>query len=332
MKNILSILCFLIPTFLSCTKEAEYNVPKETGMTPVKNSYRAKTISGKNDHWGEFKLVLNYKNEKMDTAQLFNGKGRQIGEMTVKLNSSTNQTYSLFDFVPKIDPDSIRHLDERLSERYGPGNYVLEDSIPMSTERLFSAQLIQDKYTRETKLTRIYYGPVDDPGSGSKYIYNYRKIQQFIHAYEYDTESNLVVERTFQDIYSAEDENTYEREIRKYEYLYNVKQLTTIICYEAEAGENFNETERYRLVYNDTKLSSVQGQYLTKQFTYTGNYISLVSGDRLTYTYEHDAHGNVTKISCSDGTYLEVEYEAGHGNISQFLPFFERLMGNPYIK
>lgn len=52
----------------------------------------------------------------MDTAQLFNGKGRQIGEMTVKLNSSTNQTYSLFDFVPKIDPDSIRHLDERLSE------------------------------------------------------------------------------------------------------------------------------------------------------------------------------------------------------------------------
>lgn len=332
MRNILLTVCFMIPAFLSCTKEAEYSAPKETGAAPAKNSYRAKTISGRNAHWGDFKLELSYKNEKMDTARLLNAEGRKVGQIRVKLSSSTNQTYYVDDFVPKISPDSIQRLDERLTATYGKGNYTLEDSVPLSQENLFSAQLTQDKFTRETKITRVYYGPVDDPLSNGKYVYKYRKIMQMIDSYEYDDENNLIAERVFEDVYDADDEKKYERRVRKYEYVYHDKQLSAIIHYEAEAGADFTEYDRYQFNYTAGKLTTIQGQTLTKQFTYDGNSISSVSyGDR-NYSYKYDTHGNVTRIDTGNGNYMEIEYEPGHGNIEQLLPFVERMLGDPYVK
>lgn len=333
MRNILFIAGFMITALLSCTKEAKYEVAEDPEFTPVKNSYRAKTISGKNDHWGEFKFVLTYKNEKLDTAQLFNATGRQTGRINVKLSSSTLQNYYIIDFVPKIDPDSIQRLDKRLSEKYGAGNYVLEDSIPLSSETYFLGQLQQDKYTRESKLIRTYYGPVDNPGTGEEYIYKYRKIQQITGKYEYDETNNLIAERVFQDVYDADNENKYKRQITKYEYYYNDRQLTSIIYYDAAGGENFTESDRYNFSYNGNKVTAIQGQHLTKQFSYTGEYISKVScSGRNDYTYEYDSNGNVTSISYGNGNYMKIEYEKGNGNISQFLSIFDRMMGDPHIR
>ena len=55
--------------------------------------------------------------------------GRRKGGLSVTKEQGVI-TYAVNDYVYNVDADSIARLDLWLKEKYGTGNYSLEDSIP----------------------------------------------------------------------------------------------------------------------------------------------------------------------------------------------------------
>lgn len=332
MNKMIIACCLAIPLLFACTKEGDkLGVQKKT-YTVAKNAFRAVEISGKNQHWGEYKLAIQYRNELLDTAKHYNASGHYKGYIRAKINSKTNYEYTVTDFVYKIDTDSIQRLDEKLANKHGAGNYSLEDSIPFSAESLYKNQIILNEEGSVAKQTIVEYVPGSGSGTGTDYDYKYDKYRQFIHVYEYNENGNAVAQRSFTDLFDLNDADKFTRTIAKNEFEYAGNLLRTVIEYAGPGGENFTEANRYHFTYSGNKLTSVTGKEFTKQFSYNGERISTIVCNGTTYTYEFDNNGNVTKIDDGQGNYMNIKYEAGHGNISEFLPVLEILMGSPYIR
>lgn len=332
MNKIIIACCLAIPLLFACTKEGDNLGVQKKKYTVAKNAFRASEISGKNQHWGEYKLVIHYHNELLDTAKRYNANGKYKGYIQIKLKSKTNYEYTIADRVYKVDSDSIRRLDEKLAAKHGAGNYSLEDSIPLSIQSLCKYQMTLNEEGSMKTQTIIEYQPGSGTGTGPDYDYEYNKYRQSIHSYEYDEDGKVVAQRTFVDIYDPDDEDKYTRSISKNEFVYSANQLKTIIEYKAPGGENFTEANRYEYGYSGNKLASITGKGFSKQISYNGERISNIVSNGSTYAYEFDNNGYVTKIDNGQGNYMNIKYEAGHGNISQFLSILEIMMGSPYIK
>ena len=75
---------------------------------------------------------------------------------------------------------------------------------------------------------------------------------------------------------------------------------------------------------------------MEKVFTYLADtkvkVKTVQAGKSSEVTYTLDANGYVVRMEEENGNYMDVKYEAGHGNFSDFIPLAVKLQGEPYIK
>lgn len=329
MKYIIPfITCFLV--LVSCTKESDYSAPEETIYTPRKNAFRATKISGTNTHWGDFTLNLEYDKEELNSILRTNSQGDTVGGFGI-VRGTGYITYLLHDYVPTIAKDSIDRLDASLKAQYGSGNYYLWDSIPKSTQSLLEATLYLYTDGRIKKSVVRHYSPnANQEATGEDFDYRYTLSTTTSSTYEYNTQSEVCINRIMYDVHDPIDKDLYVRSLYKTEALYEGNRIQSLIWFTAPAGENFTEYNRYNYTYNQNQISAIQGEGFSRKFTYSGNQVSMTTEGSGTTIYELDAHGNVVKMDNGKGNVYQIEYEPGHGNISIFT-FMSDQMTNPFF-
>lgn len=331
MKNILLAFSVLLYLCSSCTKEAEYKVAKKPVYNPVKYGYRACEISGENAHWGKFTLKINYENEVTDSITRIDANNRIKGRMSLSAASKTNRSYKMYDYVYAVDADSIKRLDEKLANKYGAGNYSLEDSIPIAGKSIFESKIIIDDYGKDAQQTLEYYTPFEDPGVGADFNNEYTHDSTIISRLEFDENAKLVAERIFKDVYLDKDGEKVQRTLFKREYVYLKDKLSAIIYSKAESGENFTEIGRDNYVYSDNKLTEINGYSGNKTFAYEGNKIIMTENGAKT-EYELNEKGFLIAVKYPNGSYMNIKYEEGNGDFEHLTPMYERHRGLPFIK
>ena len=91
-------------------------------VTP-KNKFRVKEITGKNSHWGEYVMNMVYYYETLDSVVVRDKENNKLAVMT-SYDVDNGLKYSLEDYIPNIDADSI----QKLYDKYGAD---AKDSIPL---------------------------------------------------------------------------------------------------------------------------------------------------------------------------------------------------------
>lgn len=329
MKKILYILCCLAG-LSACTKEGDMTVAEEQIHTVKKNLYRANKIEGHHSAWGDFVLYLNYEKEALLSGIRVNSENDTIGNISASY--SDNQCrFSVSDFIPNIDRDSIDRLDQALKEKYGAGNYSLKDSIP-SVSRERYVQTV-DLYTdgRVKRQAAAYYIPREDVGVGEDFDNSYKLTHKVINTYEYDANSNICINRIFEDVYDQEDiyGEKFDRSLYKTEATYDGGKIVALGWFTAKSGENFTEYNRYQYTYAGERIASIRGEGFSVEYAYNGNKVTVTKEGDSTAYYELDEHGNVIKMDDGKGNVYKIEYEAGHGNFST-LSFLSDQMTNPF--
>ena len=332
-KNIIiTVLSFIV--LASCTKDAEMNMAQEKTFVPEKNMYRATQIEGKNPHWGDYTLKMEYKNEKLESCVRLDNEGDTVGRIRISRISDIKYSFYIEDYVPSIDADSIQRLDDRLKKTYGANNYSLKDSIPKSAQTLLN--MVVDLYRdgRVVRQTAIYYVPRENNGVGDDFDYTYLKNYKITDVYEYDEEGRICACREFYDVFDRKDAEIYTRSLYKDEYVYNKKYLTDILLMEAESGDSFKSYDRYVIQRTGDSIEDITGEHGVKRhFVWTNGTLSSIQDEKGNIcTYAWDGNGNVTEINEGNGNVMRVTYEAGNGNFSWLSPLRDYLYGNPYIK
>lgn len=82
-------------------------------VTP-KNKFRVKEITGKNSHWGEYIMNMVYYYETLDSVVVRDKENNKLAVMT-SYDVDNGLKYSLEDYIPNIDADSI----QKLYDKYG---------------------------------------------------------------------------------------------------------------------------------------------------------------------------------------------------------------------
>ena len=91
-KNIIiTVLSFIV--LASCTKDAEMNMAQEKTFVPEKNMYRATQIEGKNPHWGDYTLKMEYKNEKLESCVRLDNEGDTVGRIRISRISDIKYSF-----------------------------------------------------------------------------------------------------------------------------------------------------------------------------------------------------------------------------------------------
>lgn len=322
----------MLSLFAACTKEGEYSTPEEIIYNIQKNTHRAVKISGTNVHWGEFVLNLGYDLEQLDNGFCMNIQGDTIGDISV-YREGTYLSYSIRDYVPVIDKDSINRLDAILKEKYGTGNYNLWDSLPKDREILLRATInLYDDGRIQKQVVETYSPTEKNDAVGEEFDYKYALVSTLTSIYEYNIDGTIRFERRIQDLHDLTDAALYNRSVYKIETLYDVGKISNLIWFVAPGGENFTETNRYNYSYNGDQLSEITGENFTRAFAYSGNQVTITTTDTPTMTCEVDNNGNVVKMDDGQGNVYTIEYEEGNGNLSLFTPLSERMLNPFFIK
>lgn len=322
MKKIIIILLAVFTAGLvSCKKDGK------EGDT-VKNSYRVKRIAGNNAQWGSFELLFYYSGEKLDSVwrrDMSQQEGRRdtLGRFSVSYDN-TSTSLSIVDYVLNIDADSLAKLREAYPQSYS-------DSLRRRRvgRNLFSRSYIH----KDSYMTSSLYAPREDVGTGDEFNNRYKSVYTKRNLFEYDGEGRLVIHRRFVDAYAQDQQNTdYERSVDKFEYAYSGDRPIAASYYVQDSynPESWRHIYECRYAYSGDQLTSIEAE----------GYSWVRSGSSLTITDAQgvtrctlDGNGNITAITYPDGSQISVEYEAGHGNVSQLLypPDYE-LMGKALIK
>lgn len=326
-----------ISASISCTKEM-VTKGKDAHVYPVyKNSYRAKTITGKNEAWGEFKLYLNYKGEDLAVSYRVDNETDTVGSITRQYSAVSNSAiYNVQDFVVNISQDSINRLDNVLKEKYGEGNYSLKDSVYRRSRAARSRMEVVNNLHADGRVkmsTFTYFKPQDEVSTSDKdFTTDYEQVRSVVNKFEYNLDGYVIVNRLHESIFKdPKDLTKFDRRIFKHETIFDKSVIVNFIEYELFAGDNFTELDNYSYSYSGGKLMSVAGKNQTRSFVYSGSNLEITIGEEK-FTYTFDGNNNVTKMADSKGNYMNIEYEAGHGDFSSLTPFFEIQLGMPYIK
>lgn len=330
----LYIALFALMAMASCTKEADMNMAEEKNLAPAKNAYRAILIEGHNDIWGDYIFRINYENDRLKNAVRVTLEGDTVGSIVSSRASDIKYTYEVRDIVPIVDEDSIARLDQQLKDKYGEGNYSLKDSIPRGTQIRYNIVVELYKDGRVSRQTVTYSIPPIEKYINGKFNYKYLMKERENLLYEYDNNGRVVACRVFKDVYDLKDQEKSTRTIYKETYAYNGDKVSTIIQYGAEAGESFNEKNRFDATYSGNNLTALKGttggDYL---FGWSGsslNSITLPDNTKRTYTW--NANGFVETISDDGVGTMKITYEEGNGNLSWLSIMKEGLYGLPIIK
>lgn len=330
--NRLTILLVVVLTSLYCGACNYETVTKGKAAKVYriyKNSYRAKTIIGKNELWGEFKLILNYRDEALGVSYRLDENGDTVGVLS---------SGSIQDYVINISQDSIQRLEKRLIEQYGVGNFSLKDTINRFHRIQRNLLIKMTNYYpdgRIAKMSDAYYKrriPISTSDADFTSVYD---LVHYVHNYyEYNDEGRIITNRIFDDVYPdyANEPSVYIRKIYKHQTAYENEKVLSISLFDLSAGENFFESSRYVLNYKNNLLMTVDGGEKSIVFKYKENTISETLIEDVRSFYEFDTNHNLVKISDDRGNFMKIDYEVGHGSLSQYVPILDKQLGIPYIK
>lgn len=97
------------------------------------------------------------------------------------------------------------------------------------------------------------------------------------------------------------------------------------------SGEDYRLHDTYSFSYSSGLLTKVSCKTLNLEYQYSGeNVISVryTDGER---TYEYNSDGFLKRIDFGNGEYMEIKYEAGHGDFHLFTPLIENSFNLPSI-
>lgn len=300
------------------------------GQDAVTNKFRVKEISGKNPYWGEFTMKFTYYMERVDSALVYNDKNDKIAVVT-ESEDDKSRMYYVADFVPAIDPDSIRELEDKYGE-------LAKDSIPMVTRNLFTVKI---EYTDGVMMAQeyTYYRPREDVGTGANFNNKYLNDKRSRYIYEYNAAGVLEICRMFSDVYEEDpDANSdFKRKVYKAVFLRDREEKTVSIDW-YEGDESYQATGSYRLAdeyqfaYAGNIPTALNGQFLKLEYRSDNGLISAIDRDGKSVKYGYNTDGYLNRVEQADGSYMDVKYEAGNGNFTLFTPLLEQNFYVPYIR
>lgn len=275
---------------------------KNEGVSPEKllNKFRVKEIKGHNTLWGDFKMSIEYQNNLVDKAFVINSENDTVGRLTPTAVMTKKLTLS---------PDEIAALPEG-------------SAIPWKWQIVYSI----NKSLKKETITRIKY--LDDENEVS-----------VIDTYLYEFEDSLAIHPKIIKWRHLGDEKE-GGELGRMIYNYEDNRIATgeYSIYQV----NTWEVSRYwKYEYNGENLVAVEEKsadgrlIMDLKFTYGDKRLIVagkINGITQEVTYIFNAEGEIIRIDEGNGNYMEMQYESGHGNISEFVPEFEKLQGKPYVK
>ena len=328
LKNIGCLLLFAV-AWVSCNDDDNVKVGKQT-VNPV----RVKEIEGHNESWGDYTLKLEYKNDKISTIERFDKNGRQKGELEITKEQGV-MTYSLDDYVYKIDADAIADLDRELALKYGVGNYSLEDSIPLVAKTVYEVALTFDEESMVTRQKISYFTPKKDFGVGEDFDNNYPLERVETYIYEYDEGGNVLNVRLFIDKYRPENAKDYvSRELYKYEYEYHGGKIVTNRIYTVNnhSEESWDLIDERAYAYSGNGLASVKGDGYSLERNYSDARAFSLNQNGAETSCTLNEYGFLLKSDNGKGEVMNVTYEPGNGNFYHLYRLDREQEGFPVIK
>lgn len=336
MKKIIAISIGVLTLLGSCSKE-DKGKPAQPHIYPIHhNSHMAKTISGTSERWGNFKFVINYEKENMlAKSYRVNDKIDSVGTLAVTRSKTFSaNTFEVSEVINNISPDSIVRLDLALTEKYGAGNYSLQDSISKASRVIKKTIVYFYTDNRTYKQVDSYYAPKEDMGITDKEFDNQYYLRKTItNLYEYNSDGYVVVDRVFEDEhYDLTNDKVFNRKVFKYGINYDKDKITSFTKFELLGGENYNEIETYSYSYSNDKVVSIKGnKSYNKQFDYSADHLKITEGSNIS-NYKLTSFGYPSMIDDGKGSVMNIEYIEGDGELDCFVPFIDKLYGNPYIR
>ena len=296
-------------------------------VTP-KNKFRVKEITGKNSHWGEYVMNMVYYYETLDSVVVRDKENNKLAVMT-SYDVDNGLKYSLEDYIPNIDADSI----QKLYDKYGAD---AKDSIPLIGRELFA---LTNEYKHEELVaqTFVYNKAREDVGSGKDFNNKYLKNKRVRYIYEYDERGDLVICRVLEDAYKKEikDNEKFDRLVYKAVMEFSGSTVTSVALYQSAevygSGEDYKLNDTYTFSYSGGLLTQVSGERLNLEYQYSGGQVTAIrytDGER---TYEYNSDGFLKRVDFGNGEYMEIKYEAGHGDFHLFTPLIENSFNLPSI-
>ena len=296
-------------------------------VTP-KNKFRVKEITGKNSHWGEYVMNMVYYYETLDSVVVRDKENNKLAVMT-SYDVDNGLKYSLEDYIPNIDADSI----QKLYDKYGAD---AKDSIPLIGRELFA---LTNEYKHEELVaqTFVYNKAREDVGSGKDFNNKYLKNKRVRYIYEYDERGDLVICRVLEDAYKKEikDNEKFDRLVYKAVMEFSGSTVTSVALYQSDevygSGEDYKLNDTYTFSYSGGLLTQVSGERLNLEYQYSGGQVTAIrytDGER---TYEYNRDGFLKRVDFGNGEYMEIKYEAGHGDFHLFTPLIENSFNLPSI-
>ena len=296
-------------------------------VTP-KNKFRVKEITGKNSHWGEYVMNMVYYYETLDSVVVRDKENNKLAVMT-SYDVDNGLKYSLEDYIPTIDADSI----QKLYDKYGAD---AKDSIPLIGRELFA---LTNEYKHEELVaqTFVYNKAREDVGSGKDFNNKYLKNKRVRYIYEYDERGDLVICRVLEDAYKKEikDNEKFDRLVYKAVMEFSGSTVTSVALYQSDevygSGEDYKLNDTYTFSYSGGLLTQVSGERLNLEYQYSGGQVTAIrytDGER---TYEYNSDGFLKRVDFGNGEYMEIKYEAGHGDFHLFTPLIENSFNLPSI-
>ena len=296
-------------------------------VTP-KNKFRVKEITGKNSHWGEYVMNMVYYYETLDSVVVRDKENNKLAVMT-SYDVDNGLKYSLEDYIPNIDADSI----QKLYDKYGAD---AKDSIPLIGRELFA---LTNEYKHEELVaqTFVYNKAREDVGSGKDFNNKYLKNKRIRYIYEYDERGDLVICRVLEDTYKKEikDNENFDRLVYKAVMEFSGSTVTSVALYQSDevygSGEDYKLNDTYIFSYSGGLLTQVSGERLNLEYQYSGGQVIAIlytDGER---TYEYNSDGFLKRVDFGNGEYMEIKYEARHGDFHLFTPLIENSFNLPSI-
>lgn len=296
-------------------------------VTP-KNKFRVKEITGKNSHWGEYVMNMVYYYETLDSVVVRDKENNKLAVMT-SYDVDNGLKYSLEDYIPNIDADSI----QKLYDKYGAD---AKDSIPLIGRELFA---LTNEYKHEELVaqTFVYNKAREDVGSGKDFNNKYLKNKRVRYIYEYDERGDLVICRVLEDAYKKEikDNEKFDRLVYKAVMEFSGSTVTSVALYQSDevygSGGDYKLNDTYTFSYSGGLLTQVSGERLNLEYQYSGGQVTAIrytDGER---TYEYNSDGFLKRVDFGNGEYMEIKYEAGHGDFHLFTPLIENSFNLPSI-
>ena len=293
-----------------------------------KNKFRVKEIIGKNSHWGEYVMDMVYYNETFDSAVVHDKENNKLAVMT-SYDVDNGLKYSLEDYIPNIDADSI----QKLYDKYGAD---AKDSIPLIGRELFT---LTNEYKHEELVaqTFVYNKARENVGGGKDFNNKYLKDRRVRYIYEYGERDDLIICRVLEDTYKKEikDNENFDRLVYKAVLDFDGNRITSVNLYQSDevygSGEDYKLNDTYTFSYSDGLLVKVFGERLNVEYQYFGDKIIViryVDGEK---NYEYNSDGFLKRVDFGNGEYMEIKYEAGHGDFHLFTPLIKKCFNLPSI-